>query len=391
MASIRTCIVAGSHPPILCGIGDYTAPLARALSGKGVDAFVLVSPEGVPQPNGGDELPYELIAVPGWSLRHVLIIWQFIASINPDVVHVVYPGRAYGYGLAPILTPYIARAVGLPSVLTLHEFKMARLLRKLADIALMLPMHAILVPSASERDAIARCNRNLASKVMVSTAGPTIRPQWLSEDERIALRHQLGIGADAFAIAYFGFIHPHKGTKHAIEVFARVSERLSNVWLIVIGAFEPALDRYHAVIHQLAIDLSINERIRWMGAQPPQRVSHLLQICDVALLPFPDGASTRRGTLIVSIQHGLPVITTAGERAIFERFGEAVLTVDSINDIDGMAHYIVKLFGDREWLFALKQYARTRMPDWNTAWDEIANHTLEMYNDVLKRDARKAR
>lgn len=332
-------------------------------------------------------MPYRLIAVRSWSLRHLVSIVSLVRKCEPDVVQFIYPARAYGYALSPILLPYILVVLGYPVVLTLHEFKIAHTLRKVADVILMLPMSGVLVPSSSERDAIARFSPPLASKVRVSTAGPTIRPSWLSEGERLRLRGKLGIDEGEFVIAYFGFIHPHKGTSVALMAFRRLIERVPNSRLMVIGEFEPNKNPYHKSILRLSCDLGIHDKVIWMGAQPNEAVSHLLQTCDAALLPFPDGASTRRGTLIVCVQHGLPVVTVRGEAEVERRFGKALLLVDSPDDSDGMAEKLASLHSGM--LKELRQAALSAIPSWEEAWNEIARHTISLYKEAISRKRRK--
>ena len=384
-AAMRTCIIAGSHPPLICGIGDYTAPLALALHRLGVRTTLLVSPSCIP--HGHESLPYELVSVRSWSLSHLAGIASLVRRCEPDVVHFIYPARAYGYSLSPILLPYILVVLGYPVVLTLHEFKMAHVMRKLADIILMLPMNGVLVPSSGERDAIARFFPPLASKVRVSTAGPTIRPSWLSESERMRLRERLGIDRGEFVVAYFGFVHPHKGTSVALMAFRRLIELVPNSRMMLIGEFEPHENPYHRSILRLSHELGIYGKLLWMGAQPNETVSHLLQACDAALLPFPDGASTRRGTLIVCVQHGLPVVTVRGEAEVERRFGRALLLVDSPDDSDGMAEKLASLYSGM--LEELKRAALSAVPSWEEAWNEIARHTISLYGEALSHKRRK--
>jgi len=380
---MHVCIVAGSHPPLICGIGDYTAPLALALCRAGLKVTLLVSQSCVPDDVA--TLPYKLIQIESWSLRHLGKICAVVKDCKPDIVHIIYPAKAYGYALSPIVLPYILAVSGLKTVLTLHEFKMAHPLRKLANIVLMIPTRGVLVPSSSERESIARYAPVIAGKVRVSTAGPTIRPCWLHEDMRKKLRNELGIQNDEFVVAYFGFIHPHKGTETALKAFWRFNMHCTKSRLMVIGEFRPEKFAYHRAILELAKRLRINERIMWMGAQQPQNVSHLLQLCDAALLPFPDGASTRRGTLIVCIQHGLPTVTVRGEAEVERRFGDAVLFVDSPSDCDGMAKMLCLLYGGLQ--KEMSKRAMSLIPSWEGAWDEIASHTVSLYIDALSNPA----
>lgn len=53
-------------------------------------------------------------------------------------------------------------------------------------------------------------------------------------------------------------------------------------------------------------------RLRAAGALDAEALSCRLQACDLLLQPYPDGASTRRTTLMTALAHGLPVVTTLG-------------------------------------------------------------------------------
>lgn len=48
------------------------------------------------------------------------------------------------------------------------------------------------------------------------------------------------------------------------------------------------------------------------GQVSSERLSARLAACDIVLQPYPDGATTRRTTLMATLEHGLPVVTTVG-------------------------------------------------------------------------------
>jgi glycosyltransferase involved in cell wall biosynthesis len=66
---------------------------------------------------------------------------------------------------------------------------------------------------------------------------------------------------------------------------------------------------------------------------------------DLHLTPFIDGVSTRRGSFLAGLQHGLPTVATRGpltDDLLIEAGGEALLLAD-IDDADGFARHAVTL------------------------------------------------
>lgn len=53
-------------------------------------------------------------------------------------------------------------------------------------------------------------------------------------------------------------------------------------------------------------------RIYASGALPGPDVSRHLQACDVMIQPYPDGVSTRRGSTMMALAHGIPLVTNSG-------------------------------------------------------------------------------
>jgi glycosyltransferase involved in cell wall biosynthesis len=54
----------------------------------------------------------------------------------------------------------------------------------------------------------------------------------------------------------------------------------------------------------------LGSRLVWPGWLQPPAMSAYLLAADVALLPYVDGASPRRGSLLACAEHGLPMVST---------------------------------------------------------------------------------
>jgi hypothetical protein len=56
----------------------------------------------------------------------------------------------------------------------------------------------------------------------------------------------------------------------------------------------------------------LHDRIYATGSLPNAEVSAHISACDMMLQPYPDGVSSRRGSLMAALSHGKPVVATSG-------------------------------------------------------------------------------
>jgi len=85
---------------------------------------------------------------------------------------------------------------------------------------------------------------------------------------------------------------------------------------------------------------------RSCGYLPSVEVSEAMQAMDLLALPFSDGISERRGTLMTGLSHGLPVVATLGHNS-----GPALRSADFLaatpaNDRAGFVRAVVELMRD---------------------------------------------
>jgi glycosyltransferase involved in cell wall biosynthesis len=62
----------------------------------------------------------------------------------------------------------------------------------------------------------------------------------------------------------------------------------------------------------LAQSPDLSSRLLATGFLPSGELSPHLAACDLLIQPYPDGASSRRSSLMAGISHGVPVVTTSG-------------------------------------------------------------------------------
>ena len=127
--------------------------------------------------------------------------------------------------------------------------------------------------------------------------------------DRELFRAQLGISADSLVVVYFGFQQPGKGLAVLHAAFGLIRQARPDAHLLMLGGDQGA---------------RLDERLLQSGWLTPETLSAYLLAADVALLPYKDGASARRGSLLACAEHALPMVTTLPATKEIARAVEAV-------------------------------------------------------------------
>jgi glycosyltransferase involved in cell wall biosynthesis len=157
----------------------------------------------------------------------------------------------------------------------------------------------------------------------------------------------------------------------------RELKRLAPAKLLWIGGGKP--DAQHSLRIARAIrDNGLREEdVIWTGVLPHPDVSRLLSACDLMLLPFVDGLSTRRTSAAAALQHGLPVLTTRGQapEPLFVH-GENVYFVP-VGDKQALANGIVELVETTELRTRLAKGAQA-LYSAHFSWGAIAQQVVRL-------------
>ena len=303
-------LVTGEYPPEVGGVADYTACLRGALAERGVEVAVLT--RGRPaRPEAG---VYRRVS--RWDAR----VLGDLASRTPrgGIVHLQYQPAAFDLRGEICLAPLLLRAVR-PDVriaTTFHDARVPRLfpaagpLRPLGVRLLARASHAVLAADPSDLAYLGGPSPR-HHRVPI---GPNVRCRPPPGYDRGAFRAQLGLADDALAIAYFGFLNASKGLECLARAFELLSHACPAARLLLLGGATSASDPTDRATARTFLRRlgPLAERVVRPGYLPPGALSAHLLAADVALLPYADGASPRRGSLLACVAHGLPVVTTAG-------------------------------------------------------------------------------
>jgi glycosyltransferase involved in cell wall biosynthesis len=175
--------------------------------------------------------------------------------------------------------------------------------------------------------------------------GSNITPLGLTR-ERARERLRLG---DELVVTLFGTGHPSRALHHVRSAIAMLATQRGSKGLKVfnLGLGSPRLR------------LSPEIDVLTPGRLEPNDISVRLHASDVLLLPFADGVSSRRTTLMAGLAHGVPVVGLYGrntDRVFLER--TEALRLTPFEDAQVFADVVARLCADQHALRALGEAGR---------------------------------
>ncbi len=324
---MRVALISAEYPPQPGGVGDYTWCLAQAVTRRGHTVVIITIRDGQLQlllAGSHDPQWLDHRGLSGWDWRCWEATIAALDSVRPDLLHIQYQTGAYGMHPAINLLPWRLR--GLPGcpcvVVTFHDllepylFPKASPLRRYVTGRLARDADRVIVTNAEDAATIRRYQSPRwplsLTTIPIGSNIPVAPPPGYN---RNAWRAALGVGPHDFLIAYFGLLSPSKGVDRLIEAIAGQSagSRWSvppRLLLIGGGATAPQDRAYAAGVQAQIMRLGVDHQIIQTGQIDAATVSAHLLAADCVALPFQDGASFRRGSLLAALSHGVAVITT---------------------------------------------------------------------------------
>lgn len=383
---MRIALICGSYPPRKCGVGDYTAHLAAALASSDNQVDVITSPINEATSAGMVRIRPNITR---WDFRAARRILDGLREAEVDLVNIQYPTQEYGRQPMVNLLPWLIQArLGLPSVATIHEYSSYTWLGRVRLALTARLTQAVIITDVVNQKLLYKCAGGPLEKYTLIPIGPNLQCCPPVNYNRTRQRARLGAGPASVVLVYFGFISPSKGLDTLLQAFAEALESASgmDLWLWLLADWEPAAERYrpyHMAFQQRLAGFPHRDRIVWTGYLEPSNVSAHLLAADIAILPFSDGASLRRTSLLAVLAHRLPVVSTLGPTTATDELNENHgLRLVPVEDEGALAKAILELARNdavRDTLAArASQFAST------FSWANIAAQALSVYHKVLE-------
>ncbi len=369
----RIALITGDFPPTLSGIGDYAEKLAIAMGRQGGDITVVTSVNNAI----AGEYPFAVRAeMPDWGWGNRGQLLDIIKGY--DLAHIQYPSGAYGRKLMINFLPRLIsrHCPNTKSVVTIHDFRVMRM-RWRARVAPMLWSIDGLI-HVDPRDGPYLDTWMPFSKPPreIVPIAANAEPVHCSEEERAAWRKDLGFSDDETVVAFFGVLYPHKGLGELHEAIRNLRARGRKVRLLVMGDFDREAEWRAGIEAELKQD-----HVIWVRGAPLDRVSECLHASDLAALPFHSGASTNRGSMLATLAHGLPTITTDGPCTPPDLGKQFDLSLVPIQSPAALEKAIDDLIDDVATCARMRENALATMQ--RMSWPTVAKQTLAFYDRVL--------
>jgi len=385
-------MVTGEFPPLQGGVGDYSARLAQFLGKVDVEVEIATGPlpgdrRHLDQAREWAFPVHRTVHTWGWGC------WSIVARLaqerSADVLHIQYQAAAYAMHPAINLLPWWLRLTGsnLPSVVTFHDLRVPYLFPKAGPVrwwsitALATGSRAAILTNVEDFDRLAPYAQRVRRYQI------PLAPNFKPDHQYPAQRANAKPHREELVISHFGFLNESKGCQDLVEALAQIRDADSKpaFSLHIVGGTagdsDPANLAFRERLQAQIARHRLDRRVTWTGFLPQEKASATLLDSDLCVLPYRDGASFRRGTLLIALVHGLPIITTEPVVPIPEfHHGENVWLVPRQNP-EALAGAILHL-ADRP---DLRQHLRQGAQELGRAfrWDRIAQATRKVYHDVL--------
>lgn len=188
----------------------------------------------------------------------------------------------------------------------------------------------------------------------------------LSEEERLALKHELKISPDKKVLVFVGRIVKSKGIKELLDAIKLMHDE--SIVLLIIGSTNfgaKDISRFEIEIKKTCEELG--EQVRFTGFIHNDELWKYYQIGDIAVLPSmweePAGL-----TMIEAASAGLPVVTTiSGGIPEYLNSDYAILIDKNLNVVENIKDAVYEILSDME--------------QWKQRGKEASDYVLDNYSE----------
>jgi glycosyltransferase involved in cell wall biosynthesis len=330
----KVTFLTGEYPPMQGGIADHTAYLAKHLAPLGVESSVLISRRwqsartstnftGPLNQSSNSPIIHPSISNWGWHCWPEVV--KFLKTHQPDVLHIQYQAAAFDLGGWVNWLPWFLKKRGAACgiVTTFHDLRLPYIFPKAGSfrwrsiLALAHHSDAVICTNREDLHILQKAlplPHSAAPMLTLIPLGSNVEPQPPADFERTTWRKKYGADEKTLLLAYFGFLNESKGGEALVETLALLRQQGFDARLLLIGGdighADPTNVAYAQKVQALIERYNLADFVHRTGYTAVPEVSANLLAADAVVMPYRDGVSFRRTTLIAALRHGCPVIST---------------------------------------------------------------------------------
>lgn len=372
---MRVTILCPAYPPMPGGVSDFTRQLALALQAAATAEQPLAMTV-ITGPGAQAEPGMAIVAEQAdWGPLGLPSLLGRIRASRPDVVVLQYvPHLFQRQGFSVPMAEFVAllRRLGFRVVTVAHELYYGRhegwkvqpfgWAQRYSLLPLFWGSRRVVLTVPDRLSRMKRLFPRWADKFTLLPVGPNLGPAEGGDVAGWRSRH--GVPDGAIVLLFMGLAHPSK----ELATLTRTLETLESAGiparLVLAGGASLA--------HPWAIDLGFLSKADAEAA---------LAAADVAVLPFADGASARRTSLMNALAAGLPVVSTLGVNTDEALFPNDAVTLVPAGDAEAFAQAVLNLAQDRDARRALGEAGRALL-EARFSWDVLGEQWLELLESV---------
>lgn len=384
---MKIAFVAAAFPPDLDGVGDYTWWLADSLSQKPDTEVTVFTRSGAYLPLANVQV-IPIIDRPDFSTVARLPDALAAAGLDKPGSWVVFQYNPFSWGRRG-WCPDVPRAL-------------AEIKRRFPQVGLSVMFHETTVPRWPWRFTIMRLwqRRFFRASVQCADVALASSERYVKQIQRVSppcevvhlpvgsnlakshhskaeARQKLGLEADTIYVGVFGTAHVSRLLDWIATAFRSIQKKFPTAKVLYVGPEGEAV----------ANALGGRDSMIDLGIQPADAAGTCFRAMDLLLVPFDDGISTRRGSAIAALQHGVPVASTLTRwtDSVFRDHPNAGILLSSADSAESFSEDVIRwstFLGDESQSEALRT-AIEAFHDQTFAWRVVADAlatTLERTN-----------
>lgn len=377
--------ITGEYPPMQGGVGAFTQELSHALNALGHEVFIFTDHRAKQAQK--DDPVHVTADAHSWGWGTLSRIRRWAQAQKLDIINIQY--QAAAYNMAAFIHVLPMRIDSTRVVTTFHDllvpylFPKAGPLRYQAVLTLARSSDGVIVTNRGDEQRL-YAEKSIASLRHIPI-GSNITPSVPPDYNRSVWRAALGFNDDDIVVGYFGFLNASKGIETLLQAVRIAQNNKLPVKLLMIGgrtgSSDPANILYAKEIEELVEDLGLDNHIRWTGFVDNTAVSGHLLAADMVALPFRDGVSFRRGSLMAAIAHGCAIITTHPETDMVDMVSDEHVRLLPPDSPTALALAIEDLADNPTLRENMGENARTLSEEFT--WEKIAQRSADYFQELV--------